>query len=400
MQIFIKWIVSCLFLINLSMGYAESERASEWFSKDASGITLNVNLFISSTCEHCHKADAFFQEIEHQLPWVSVHRYIINEDKPALKFFYEQLQHVKSNNFSVPTWFFCDSRWNGFHNAKTTGKGIVRALNYCRQQIENEGKLKPVTVKTLRQWSGTNPQDISFDLNKTGLTPLERLVTTAFAEAISPCSLFCLFLFLGFLWTNSQSRLRQFAVGMTFILTLGLIRYLNFATSIQYQQVISHWTFASMFAGVLLLLYVVANTYPSLQERVSRYVGWFLPLIIIITTSVVYVNQQNCNFSVGSVFQQWLQTQSLTTAAYYFYQLSYMSIYLLALLLVLIFFVLVNKRLRPLLSYASTILLASTGLLLLIYPKALTNFMLSSVILFYSFLIAWILVRRKNRLLR
>lgn len=397
MQIFIKWIVSCLFLINLSMGYADSERTSEWFSKDSTGITLNVNLFLSSTCEHCHKADAFFQELEHQLPWVSVHRYIINDDKPALKFFYEQLQHVKSNNFSVPTWFFCDSRWSGFHSAQTTGIGIVRALNYCRQQIEKEGKLKPVAVKTLRQWSGTNSEDISFDMNKTGLTPLERLVTTALAEAISPCSLFCLFLFLGFLWTNSQSRLRQFAVGMTFIATLGLIRYFNFAASIQYQQVISHWAFASMFAGTLLLLYVLVNTYASLQERVGRYVGWFFPLIII-TTSVVYVNQQDCNFSVGAVFQQWLQTQSLTTAAYYFYQFSYMSIYLFALFLVLIFFVLVNKRPRQLLSYTAYILLASTGLLLLMYPKALTNFMLSSLILFYSFLIAWIFVRRKNRL--
>jgi len=259
--------------------------------------------------------------------------------------------------------------------------------------------LTPLTVKTLRQWSGSNSLDTEIDLDKTGLTPFQRLVTTALAEAITPCSLFCLLIFISFLWATQERRLMQLLIGLVFIVTLCIVRFLQFAVTPQYQNFLSHGMLMSVLSGAVLLLYVYFNAYAKLRTGVQRHVGWIFP-VLIMSVVAVYVNQQNCRFSVGAVFSRWLLTQPLTSAAYYFYQISYLSIYIAPLILVLIVFILVNTRPRYLLSYSANFILASTGFILLIYPSALANFTFSCCILFFSLLFAWLVVRRKNKLLR
>lgn len=115
-------------------------------------VTLNVSLFMSSECPHCHKASEFFSVLEKE-PWIKINRYVINQSDEALKNFYVYLQHFLSDDFAVPTVFFCDSRWVGFISEEVSGKKLLESLNYCRAQIAKEGSLSQATIQVLREKS-------------------------------------------------------------------------------------------------------------------------------------------------------------------------------------------------------------------------------------------------------
>ena len=113
-----------------------ADNSFSWYTIDTNKqVTINVELFLSSACPHCHKADEFFREIEPKTPWLQVKHNIINEDKDALIRFNQFLTELKFNDFAVPSTFFCKSRWVGFDSTETTGKDLLKALQYCKEQI-------------------------------------------------------------------------------------------------------------------------------------------------------------------------------------------------------------------------------------------------------------------------
>lgn len=126
---------------------------------------LQVDLYLTTTCPHCQKADLFFQKLvkDKTLP-LQVNRFYIDQDKTALKQFYSALKAQGFNDFAVPSIFFCDSRWSGFDEAGTSGKKLLDALEYCQNELKKTGKPTPALVKTLRQWAKP-------DLEKAGIIP-------------------------------------------------------------------------------------------------------------------------------------------------------------------------------------------------------------------------------------
>lgn len=142
------------FAMGLFLTSAHVYAIGDWYSfNDKKEVTLNVSMFMSSDCPHCHKANEFFSQYAEKQPWIKINRYIINQSNEALKTFYEHLQHFLSNDFAVPTIFFCDSRWVGFESEQTTGNKIIEAFNFCKTQIEKDGTLSEATVTTLREMS-------------------------------------------------------------------------------------------------------------------------------------------------------------------------------------------------------------------------------------------------------
>ena len=219
-----KFIVGLMFFLNILTAHANPQSVI-WFNHDAlEKVTIHVDLFLSSTCPHCQKADAFFREIEPKKPWLVVHRHIINQDKVALQTFYTYLQQQNSNNFSVPAIFFCDSRWAGFASKETTGKALLHALTYCRKKISEQGELSPVTINVLRKWGGASQFQISTTISQSVST---MLLLSAIMDALSPCSLFCFAAFLAFLWLYPTRKWLQFNVGLCFLLSLGVVHYLQ-----------------------------------------------------------------------------------------------------------------------------------------------------------------------------
>jgi len=384
-----KWLFYCVVIFNVCVSHANPTDTTTWFSQDnnSTGVILNVDVFISSICPHCHKADAFFREIENSNHWIKVRRHVINEDKPALQLFYQKLKQFNSSDFSVPTIMFCDSRWVGFESSETTGRGLLHALNYCRHQIERDGTLTPITSNIVRQWSGTSRVDAKLVINQP-TSPLERIVITALVEAFTPCSLFCFMVFLAFLWMYPERRWIQLFLSAVFLLALSVAHTAQFVFTEQYQQLLLHLSWFSWPAGIMILFFAFQYAKALRTSGVQRSVIWAFPTLML-GVIAVYAHQQICAFSVGAIFQQWIQTQPLTQAAYYFYQLTYLGFYLLPLILLLGFHLVFGVHPRRILPVSACLMLMITGIALLIYPDSLASSGLSGVVLVASLFLGW-----------
>lgn len=203
MQVLLKNTIAVFLLLFSTLGW--SQDLSSWFSKGENNqIKIRVDLFLSSTCPHCQKADAFFQSLQAQKPWLDVHRYIINQDKTALDSFHQELQQLDIDDYAVPAIFFCNSRWVGFDETGITGQNLLRGLNYCYQQISQKGNLEPETISLLEQLSNAS----WFNANMTSKPSLALFtLTMALTDAFSPCSLFVFspyFLFSGYIKNSKK----------------------------------------------------------------------------------------------------------------------------------------------------------------------------------------------------
>ncbi len=382
-----RWLVYFVLFFNMVLSHA-APQSDEWFSHDASGgVVLNVDLFISSTCPHCHKADDFFRDLSEKNLWIKTNRHVIDIEKPQLKLFYQKLQAFHSNDFSVPAIMFCDSRWVGFLDSETTGKGLLRALTFCHHQVEKDGALTEVTRNTLRQWSASNQSNLKMEI-KQPASLLASIVSSALMEAISPCSLFCLLMFLSFLWLYPDRREVRFYLGLMFILTLGALHTAQFVFTNAYQQWMLYLRWVSWISGVALLAFVVQYYNAQRRSGRQRSIFWIVP-VLLLGVATVYSYQQTCDFSVGAMFQQWLQTKTLTSAAYYFCQLTYLVVYLLPLVLLLIFYLIFNVHPRKILPVSACLMLAAMGVLLLAYPSALSILAMSGVVFIAALFVGW-----------
>ena len=373
-----KFILGLMFLLNMSMIHAHPQSVS-WYTQGADKqVKINVDLFLSSTCPHCIKADAFFREIEKEKPWVVVHRYVINQDKLALQTFYERLQQQNSTSFSVPAIFFCESRWTGFRDASTTGDVLMNALTYCRKKISQQGELSTGTITVLQK--GGNASDFQYSGSLTQSAPL-LIITTALMDAMSPCSFFCFAAFLAFLWLYPTKKWLQFSLGIFFIVSLAVIHYVQQVHSIFYYQMIPKLKLFEIFVGIGLFL-VVLNMYRKTRFRMIVKPSAAVFGLAILTVFAIHVAQQTCVFNVSMILEQWWAEHPPLPAMQLLYQIIYQFFYVVPLVLLLLLCLIVGRRQwigahQQSLTMAAYLLLMSIGVILLVYPQLLANMLLS-----------------------
>nr|WP_237762272.1 hypothetical protein [Legionella shakespearei] len=376
----------------LSSNVWANDSLSSWYVQQADKkIVLNVELYLSTQCPYCHKADEFFRGIEANSPWLHIQRYNINEDKNALIRFNQLLTEQKMNDFAVPSVFFCGSRWVGFASAQTTGKDLLYGLNYCKQQIEQKGTLTPVTVEVLKRWANAN----MFDSNITGNpSALKYITTVALMDAFNPCALFCLAGFFALLFVQ-KSRKKQIITGLIFILVIGVVHYV--------QQV-----YASTFFELLPWLRIPAAAvglfafYLAGQHYRNRTIHHLFFLLSFLFAFMIQLHQQTCVMNWSFIFGQWLYNQHSAGAPTGLYQLIYQGVYLIPILLTLILYVLVSRtqffmRLNPTLNNIGLLFIMAIALCLIIYPLALSNLALSLFVVISLILCGWLLTKFNNR---
>lgn len=368
-----------------------------WFDRDNQQVTLKVDLFLSTTCPHCRKADEFFNSLGEEKSWLQIQRHYINEDKAALDAFSQFLnQGTKGiDDYAVPAIFFCDSRWTGFDDAKTTGKKIIRALTYCREQIEKDGELTPATVKSLQQWATASwyENNIVNPPSAGSFIPMMALI-----DAVSPCGIFGLFAFISFLILQGTPG-RQLTLGIFYLALTTLTHYLQQAHTALYFQILPFLIIPAAVVGLLLLLYVFENRLQPAPRPLFRSLYFFFGLALAAGV-LIQSYQQNCAPNFALIFQQWLIVQPLSSGQQMVYVLIYYLVYFfsLSLLVLLIMGLLKQKWADKHQAYfrdTALIILALVGVILLAYPSLLAKLFVSFVLITGAFLGAWIIKKLK-----
>ncbi len=383
-------IFSLLCLLNMTSLHAKSESAL-WYTHDAKNqVVIHVDLFVSSTCPYCHKADAYFSGLEQTIPWLVVHRYVINLDKAALQTFADRLEQPKPSGFSVPAIFFCGSRWAGFNDVNMSGKALLHGLNYCRQKITQQGKLTPSTMAVLQQWGTASQFQISPAIAR---SVLPVVMLTALMDAFSPCSLFCFAAFLAFLWLYPTQKWLQFSLGMVFLLSLGVVHYTQQVFAAFYYQLIPKLTLFEMLVGLLLLLHVL-NSYRYMRSQRTLKVSPLVVALVFFTAFTVQIYQQTCVFNMSLILEQWLAERAFSPTMQVYYQFLYQIFYLLPLTVVLLLYLLFGCHQRMViyqrrLEMAAYLILLSIGAILVAYPPLLASVLASLAVLAASILVGW-----------
>ena len=375
-----------LLFFMLSTNLWANSAPSPWYYKDADQkANINVELFLSSTCSHCKKADVFFQEIEPKTPWLHVTRYIVNDSKDALLRFNQLLTDQQMSDFAVPSVFFCDSRWVGFASADTTGKDLLYAIHYCKHQIEKKGELTPTTVTVLRRWANAN----LFDSGMTEHPTVAKYVSViALMDAYNPCALFCLGGFFALIFMQDQ-RKGQLIVGLLFIFSLGAVHFFQQAYTSAFFELLPWFRLPAALIG-LFALYLVGQSY----RKKPTYELFFLFALFL--GFIIPSYQQTCLMNWSFIFEQWLYNLHVSNANIALYELAYQCMYMVPLILALILYVILirNKRLaklKPKLNSIGLLYILVVALFLIIYPLALSKLLLSIIVIFAVFISGLIL---------
>lgn len=399
MRNWLRWVLFLLIVIYYPVLYGTSVSSTEspWYNINQSGeVEINVNMYLSTECPHCKNAHKFFRAELWLNPWIHVHTYWINTNKDDLNKFYNQLHLLGLSDFTVPSIFFCNSNWKGFDSFTTTGANLLKALNYCRSQIKEHGKLRPLTEKVLQQWSGSNSVLFQTNLHSNQYSDLWKIASVAITDAFSPCSLSVFLIFFSFLWVCSKKRKNQFITGLILIGIIGLMHLFQYSEAQFYFEFKVFLPYISRMIGLLLLVY----SYLYFRQDPLQYDVKRLSLAISLmglSMLTIYANQQSCIYGVGSLFENWVQTQRITFAAYYFYEMTFLFFYLIPMLILLLLFLWVEKFLGLIFPIAAHWIILFTGLILLISPLLLSIPWVSCVILILSFLSAWVMVRMYKR---
>lgn len=373
-----------------------SQNFSPWYSKGESNqTTLRVDLFLSSTCPHCQKADAFFRNIELEKPWLDVHRYFINQDKAALDAFQQELQHLNIDDYAVPAIFFCNSRWVGFDDAKTTGQNLLRGLDFCKQEINKKGSLQTQTVALLKQLSTAS----WFDANMVSNPSLSLFtVTMALTDAFGPCSLFCILALFAFLWLHKNVAVM---VGITslFLFAIMVVHHFHQDHTLFFYQVLSFARIPAALIGVALIVYMGFVYF----KGTSIHPSFVISILIVLIAALLQAYQQNCTPNFGIVYQQWLDAKNLTTLQGEMIEVIYQIIYVLPLALFAVVIIYFHshtrlQKLDQLLTYVAWSLLLIIGVFLIFFPQGLSSFIVSLASLFLSLLAGWLSLKKSSRL--
>lgn len=351
-----------------------------WYSQNAQKqVSLNVDLFLSTTCPHCQKADAFFKEIEPQTPWIHVERHFINENKDDLALFNQFLTRQNINDFSVPAVFFCDSRWIGFASAETTGKSLLKGLKYCKQQIEQKGLLSKEAIEVINRWATAN-----FFNNSVSAQPtiLQYLMSVVFLDMLTPCSLFYILSFLAFLFIASSKK-SQWLGGGVFILALLAVHLFQPMYTSLFYQLLPWYQIIAVLVG-LSSLYLIFLYYKK------RMIKPYLVLIWIFCFGVtVDVYQQNCLINWAYVFQQWLNNQQLIRGQKIALEAVYQLVYIAPYIALLILYPLLEqlkrfKQYKSVYECIGLVFVLITTLLILVRPSLLSSPLISYIALFLA----------------
>ncbi|KTD10872.1 hypothetical protein Lgra_1838 [Legionella gratiana] len=363
-------LLFAFFIIGASARAADL--SPSWYSKSTDNkVIINVELFLSSTCPHCKKADAFFLDLEKKSPELHVQRNFINQDKNALIRFSQLLNAQQMDDFAVPSIYFCDSRWVGFDSAATTGKDVFDAIQYCKQQIEHKGSLTKSTVDTLRHWANAN-QFTSGMIEKP--SALNYTVTIAFMDSFNPCAFFCFSGFLAFLLIAEQ-RKKQIIASLLFISSIVIVHYFQQVYTGNYFNLLPWLRIPAVLLGLMTIYFVIQHRKKQSDDALYFLLAFFLGLI-----TTVY--QQTCVMNWATIFEQWLNNQHFSNWQTNLYQLLYQGMYILPLVVILcIYLVLLNiKRfaaLRTKFANIGLLFLIAIALCLIVYPFILSNFTIS-----------------------
>jgi glutaredoxin len=95
---------------------------------------VDLHVFWSKDCPHCHKALSFLKKVSSQHPWMNVKIKEISENSRHQQEYAQMASLAGEPADVVPAFFFCGMMYAGYNGDESTGQWIVETMSSCRSE--------------------------------------------------------------------------------------------------------------------------------------------------------------------------------------------------------------------------------------------------------------------------
>ncbi len=372
--------------------YAQKDNA-------ANSVTNNVTIYFfwSKGCPHCAAEKTFLKKLEDKYPKLKIESYEISESGSVERFL-EIAKVYGANTQWVPATFICDTYTVGFDDEKGIGKEIEDKVKNCLKHGCTD--LYKLGEQEKCDLDKKNIVNIPFlgerDLTEIGLPLLT--VVLGLLDSFNPCAIWVL-CFLLTLLLYTRSRTKMLVVGLTFVLTSGIIYFLFMAAWLNFFLMIGFVTFLRILVAIIAIIAGIINikdffffkagislTIPEklkfkLSGNIRKLIRKETFLAIILGTIILAFLSNSfeliCTFGFPAIYTRALTLHALPPLTYYFYLALYNIIYILPLLVITGIAILTmsahkfTEKQGKVLKLISGLLMLLLGLIMLIKPTLL-----------------------------
>ena len=342
-------------------------------SVNAEGRVVNIHLFYGETCPHCAAEEKFFDEYLKTQENVKLYRYEVwshPENVELLKKIQKQMgnyesgvpytiigkkiivgyseDYTSSELIDAINYYLDESHTYRDYAGEITGKGEL-PNNDNKKEVKKEEK-KETKKSDNKKYEKTVP--ILGKINaKTESLPILAVVL-GLVDGFNPCAMWIL-IFLITMLLNMKDRKKMWILGITFILTSGIVYLMFMLTWLNLANFISKISYIRLLIALVAVIAGIINLSNYIKalkkddgcevvdkkERkkimnkiisITHESKFIIALIgIIVLAASVNIVELMCSIGIPLLFTQILSMNNLSNASYMIYMLIYILFFLI-----------------------------------------------------------------------
>lgn len=345
---------------------------------------INIYLFYSYTCPHCHDEIEYFKELEKKYEnKINIYKYEVlkNKDNAVLMKTTKNLFDVSSTG--VPFTVIGKEYILGF--SETTKDQIEYILdNYLKEENNIKNETQERTIPILGK----------IDVKKTSLTLVGIIL--GFIDGFNPCAMWILLLLIN-MTLSINDRKKMITIGLTFIITSGIIYFLSMLGI----SVILDLTMVTLVRDLIALVAIILGIYnlyiyiktrkdtgchvvdkekrkgiiKKINDILSKKSLLLMILGTIVLASSVNLVELACSLGFPTIYLELLSINNIHGLAKILYLIIYILFYLIDDLIIFLIAVFtlkskgISTRYNKLVNLIGGILMILMGLLLIFKPN-------------------------------
>lgn len=345
---------------------------------------INIYLFYSYTCPHCHDEIEYFKELEKKYEnKINIYKYEVlkNKDNAVLMKKTKNLFDVSSTG--VPFTVIGKEYILGF--SETTKDQIEYTLdNYLKEENNIKNEIQERTIPILGK----------IDVKKTSLTLVGIIL--GFIDGFNPCAMWILLLLIN-MTLSINDRKKMITIGLTFIITSGIIYFLSMLGI----SVILDLTMVTLVRDLIALVAIILGIYnlyiyiktrkdtgchvvdkekrkgiiKKINDILSKKSSLLMILGTIVLASSVNLVELACSLGFPTIYLELLSINNIHGLAKILYLIIYIFFYLIDDLIIFLIAVFtlkskgISTRYNKLVNLIGGILMILMGLLLIFKPN-------------------------------
>ena len=397
-------------------------------SVNAEGRVVNIHLFYGETCPHCAAEEKFLDEYLKDKDNVKLYMYEVWNDSKNQELMSEVAKQMGTTANGVPFTIIGKRVITGFSESYTPEE-IKSAVEYYLDENntyrdyagEVTGKTKKEDVKentnelvesndeNENSLISTHDEETSYEKTvpvlgkinaKTVSLPILAVVL-GFVDGFNPCAMWIL-IFLITMLLNMKDRKKMWILGLTFIITSGVVYLMFMLTWLNLATFISKISYIRLAIALVAIIVGIINLYNYIKSinteddgcevvdkkdrkkimkkimTITTEKKFILALLgIIILAASVNIIELMCSIGIPLLFTQILAMNDLSTFNYMIYMLIYILFFLIDDIIVFVISMITLKVTGVSTKYTKYshliggIIMLVIGLLLIIKPEIL-----------------------------